>query len=291
MSSSPKPDVDSLLDGEPDGGRGPAGSQTLLRGLDVIEALTDGPLTLAELADALGLTRSTTHRLAANLVERRYLSLRPREGYSLGPKLLELGFRVQQQRELVPVARPHLEALAARTENTVHLGVLDRDRALYLDKIAGRRRIEISSRIGDRQPVTSTGLGKALILEAGEARWRDLYASEATTFGPRQAPLDLWLQRMRDYAARGHAFDLEENEDRIRCVAAPIRDVTGQIVGAVSISGAAQYMIDARMAALADDVKAAARAISQEFGWSARPPRPRLSKRPAKRREIPATKG
>jgi DNA-binding IclR family transcriptional regulator len=131
----------------------------LLRGLDVIEALTDGPLPLSDLAQALGLTRSTTHRLAANLVERRYLSLRPREGYSLGPKLLELGFRVQQQRELAPAARPHLEALAARTENTVHLGVLDEDRALYLDKIAGRRRIEISSRIGDRQPVTSTGLG------------------------------------------------------------------------------------------------------------------------------------
>jgi DNA-binding IclR family transcriptional regulator len=250
----------------------------------VIEALADGPLTLSDLAEILGLTRSTTHRLAANLVERRYLSLRSREGYSLGPKLLELGFRVQQQRELVPVARPHLEALAARTENTVHLGVLDDDRALYLDKISGRRRIEISSRIGDRQPVTSTGLGKALILEVGEARWRALYALEAPTFGPRQAPLDLWLQRMRDYAEQGHAFDLEENEDRIRCVAAPIRDVRGQIVGAVSVSGAAQYMIDARMAALADDVKAATRSISHDLGWSAEPrraPSPRRRAAPA----------
>jgi DNA-binding IclR family transcriptional regulator len=255
-------------DDETDAARGPSGSQTLLRGLDVIEAVVAGPLNLAELADRLGLTRSTTHRLAANLVERRYLSVRPREGYSLGPKLLELGFMVQQQRELVPAARPHLEALAALTENTVHLGVLDEDRALYLDKIAGRRRIEISSRIGDRQPVTSTGLGKALILDMGETRWRALYDLERERLGARQTPLEVWLLRMQDYARLGNAFDLEENEDRIRCVSAPIRDVTGQIVGAVSVSGAAQYMIDDRLAALAEDVKAATLAISRELGWS-----------------------
>jgi DNA-binding IclR family transcriptional regulator len=175
---------------------------------------------------------------------------------------------VQQQRELVPAARPHLEALAALTENTVHLGVLDEDRALYLDKIAGRRRIEISSRIGDRQPVTSTGLGKALILDMGETRWRALYDLERERLGARQTPLEVWLLRMQDYARLGNAFDLEENEDRIRCVSAPIRDVTGQIVGAVSVSGAAQYMIDERLAALAEDVKAATLAISRELGWS-----------------------
>jgi DNA-binding IclR family transcriptional regulator len=120
-----------------------------------------------------------------------------------------------------------------------------------------------------------------LILEVGELRWRELYTLEAPRFGPRQVPLDQWLERMRDYAAQGHAFDLEENEDRIRCVAAPIRDVTGRIIGAVSVSGAAQYMIDARMATLADAVKAATRAISQDLGWSAAPRPAGSSKRRA----------
>jgi DNA-binding IclR family transcriptional regulator len=58
------------------------------------------------------------------------------------------------------------------TEDTIHLGVLDADRALYLDKLTGRRRINISSRVGDRQPVRSTGLGKALVLDELEERWR-----------------------------------------------------------------------------------------------------------------------
>ena len=101
------------------------GSQTLLRGLDVIEAVADGPILLADLARRLGLTRSTAHRLASALVERRYLNFVPRLGYQFGPKLLELGFLAQQRTDIVQLARPHLEALAARTGDTVHLRVLD----------------------------------------------------------------------------------------------------------------------------------------------------------------------
>ena len=92
------------------------GSQTLLRGLDVIEAVVDGPIPLAELAQKLGLTRSTTHRLATALIDRRYLSFTPRLGYHFGPKLLELGFQAQRQTDVVHVARPHLEALAAKVD-------------------------------------------------------------------------------------------------------------------------------------------------------------------------------
>ena len=264
-------------------GRGAPGSQTLQRGLDVLDALTEGALGLNDLSEKLGLSRTTTHRLAAALVERRYVTMKAREGYTLGPKLLELGYIVQQQRLLPGTARPHLEALSDLTEDTVHLGVLDDDRALYLDKITGRRRINISSRIGDRQPVTSTGLGKALILDMDEARWRELYATEGSGDGPYSVPLETWVEQMRDYAQKGHAFDLEENEDRIRCAAAPIRDVSGRIVGAISVSGAAQYMIDERLAALAEDVKATARAISGELGWTgeARKPPPKKAKAPA----------
>lgn len=142
----------------------PSGSQTLLRGLDILEAVAAGATDLAALSSALGTTRSTTHRLASALVERRYLNFVPREGYSLGPKLLELGFRAQSALPIAQVARPYLQRLSEACEDTIHLGVLDGRWALYLDKIPGRRRIEISSRVGERHPVWSTGLGKALIL-------------------------------------------------------------------------------------------------------------------------------
>jgi DNA-binding IclR family transcriptional regulator len=243
------------------------GSQTLLRGLDVIEAVVDGPVPLAELAARLVLTRSTTHRLATALVERRYLTFVPRLGYQFGPKLLELGFLAQQQTDIVQIARPHLEDLAASTEDTVHLGVRDNDRALYLDKISGRRRVEINSRVGDRHPLTSTGLGKALLLDGNEGEWHRLFDQDRASGSP-PADYGVWVERMNGYVDDGRSFDLQENEDMIRCVAAPIRDASGAIVAAMSVSSAAQYMDDDRMRSLTSDVLKTAGAISADMGWS-----------------------
>jgi DNA-binding IclR family transcriptional regulator len=254
-----------------------AGTQTLARGLEVIDAVAAGASALSDLASAIGLTRSTTHRLAATLVERRYLGFSRNGGYTLGSKLLELGYLTSKSMDLPRVAREHLEALAASTKDTVHLGILDEDRALYLDKIQGSRRVEVSSRIGDRQPLRSTGLGKALILDADEKQWREYYDHEARLGNRYDVPLDVWLRRMREYAKDGYAFDLEENEDRIRCVAAPIRGVSGSIVGAISVSSVAQYMDDVRMRGLTFDVRGTADSISAALGYTpaSAPGRPR----------------
>ncbi len=255
------------------GGSTGAGSQTLMRGLDVLETVSTEVLALPELAARLGLTKSTTHRLASALVDRGYLAFTPRAGYRLGPKLLALGALAQSQTSIVQIARPHLEALSAATEDTVHLGVLDGDQALYLDKAPGQRRITISSRIGDRHPLTSTGLGKALMLDHAADYWASRLAAEQRAGGA-AVDASLWMERMRGYAAAGRAFDLEENEDQIRCVAAPIRDATRRIVGAISVSSAAQYMTDERMAGLTDTVCEAAAAIGQDLGWDGTlPPR------------------
>lgn len=248
---------------------GVAGSQTLMRGLDVIEAVAGGATTLPELSERLGLTRSTAHRLATSLVERGYLAFAPREGYRLGAKLLELGHLAQAQADLIQIARPYLEALSATTEDTVHFGVLEQDQALYLDKMPGRRRITISSRVGDRQPLSSTGLGKALMLDHTPDYWRARFVEDQAGGAPR-AEWALWEQRMQGYVAAGRAYDLEENEDQIRCVAAPVRDAAGRIVGAISVSSAAQYMNDARMEALSTSVIDTAGAISRDLGWSPR---------------------
>jgi DNA-binding IclR family transcriptional regulator len=243
------------------------GSQTLLRGLDVLEAVANGTHSLAKLAETLNLNRSTTHRLASTLVERRYLSFAPRYGYGLGPKALEIGYQARVQLNISRVARDHLEELAAKTGDTVHLGILDGTRALYLDKIAGRRRVEISSRVGEVQPLRSTGLGKALLLDEDEAGLRKFYRCEKGIGQRYSVSEGAWMRRMRDYARNGYTFDLEENEDRIRCVAAPVRDSTGNIKAAISVSSAAQYMDDRRMQTLIQEVRSAAELISRELGW------------------------
>jgi DNA-binding IclR family transcriptional regulator len=245
-----------------------AGTQTLLRGLDLLEAVVSGPVSLAELSKTLNLNRSTVHRLASALVDRGYLKLTPREGYTLSAKLLELGFAARQQINLPRVARPHLERLAELTGDTVHLGILDGNKALYLDKLPGRRRIEISSRVGERHPLCVTGLGKALLLDRTQDEWRSLFHAERGLGAQSAAAFHTWLKGMQRYQAGGYSFDLEENEDRIRCVGAPLRDETGKIVAAISVASVAQYMDDQRMADLSSTVRDTAAAISRDLGFT-----------------------
>jgi len=244
----------------------PVGTQTLIRGLDLLDHLADGPIGLDDLAQRMGLARTTTHRLATALIACGFLVFFPRRGYQLGPKLLELGFLAQAQVDIISAAKPHLEALALTTGDTVHLGRVEHDRVLYLDKIAGRRRVEISSRVGERQPLISTGLGKALLLDTSRAERRRIFDTDASA---QSLPLDYdrWEGRMQHYEKLGHAYDLEENEDQIRCVAAPIRDASGKIIAAVSVSSAAQYMEHDRMVGLGDIVAETARTVGGVLGW------------------------
>jgi DNA-binding IclR family transcriptional regulator len=257
------------------------GSQTLVRGLEVLEAVASGVNNLSDLAATVKLNRSTAHRLASTLVEKRYLSFVPRYGYGLGPKTLEVGYQARVQLNIPRVAREHLEKLAAQTGDTVHLGVLDGRRALYLDKIPGRRRVEISSRVGELQPLRSTGLGKALLLDENEAKLREFYRCENGVGQPYEVAEGTWLRRMREYTKNGYSFDLEENEDRIRCVAAPVRDATGKIRAAISVSSAAHYMDDQRMQSLIEDVRGTAEQISHELGYEAPQTAPRKKSRQA----------
>jgi DNA-binding IclR family transcriptional regulator len=123
-------------------------------------------------------------------------------------------------------------------------------------------------------PLAFTGVGKALMLDQTEDRWHQLYQAALAWLardpgGPRAVPpLALYLARLKEYAAVGAAYDLEENEIGIRCVAAPIRDAGGAIVAAISVASAAPYMPLERMPTLRSPVVAAAAAISKELGWS-----------------------
>ncbi|MEM5315645.1 IclR family transcriptional regulator [Paraburkholderia sp. JHI869] len=267
-----------------DGSMQQAGTQTLLRGLAILEAAAAGVRDLRSFGAVLGTTRSTTHRLVSSLVQARYLR-QVQGGYLLGPKLIELGTIALEQMPLTAVARPHLQALADETLDTIHLGVRDGDDVLYIDKIPGQRGLEMRSRVGHRMPLASTGIGKAMMLDLTPQSWRDLFdASRRTLAGVSFRPdhslePDTFLKRMATYSAGGYTFDLEENEISIRCVAAPVRDASGAIVAALSVASTIPYMPLERMDELIPVVQREARAISQELGWRAPQPTTRRIRR------------
>ncbi|MGU3499398.1 IclR family transcriptional regulator [Mycobacterium sp. C31M] len=247
----------------------PAGTQTLARGLSVIQAVADGADDLKSVADRTGLGRSTAHRLIQLLLQQGYLRLQAK-GYSLGPALIDLGFKALHGNPLPVVARPVLEALSDQVSDTVHLAVEDGGSVLYLDKLPGSRGAEMRSRIGYRMPLTRAGVGKALLLDSPD-RWRTAFEADAghPQLSPEAKKTDAeqFCARMRSYKQAGAAMDLEDNEPGIRCVSAPVRDASGAIVGAISVSATRPYMPAARMRGLVPVVIRAAGRISAALGY------------------------
>jgi len=243
-------------------------SQTLLRGLDIIDAVASGIDDLSEIAKVTGMTYSTAHRILSALQQRHYIRREPDQGYRLGHALLGLGYQAQAQIDLVKLAKPLLIELARQTSDTVHLGMPSQDSIVYLEKISSRRPVEISSRVGGNKPLFSTGIGKALLLDQSEQQWLDLY-DRSPAHLQAICERDKWLQMMRHYAQGGYAFDLGEDESTIRCVAAPIRDGRNQIVAAASVSSTVEYMPPGRMQQLVATVQSTAMQISTALGYRA----------------------
>jgi DNA-binding IclR family transcriptional regulator len=243
-----------------------AGTQTLLRGLAIVQAVAEGAHDLKTVAARVGTTRSTTHRLLSLLLSERYLRSLPVGGYRLGPKLVELGYQARETLPLPALARVPLEQLAKLTGDTVHLASREGDEVLYLDKLSGTRGLEMRSRIGHRLPLLATGVGKALLLEEPEREWQRLFALDCAARGRDLGDWSALEKRMRQYTQGGYAFDMEDNEASIRCVAAPIHDAGGHIVAAISVASMVSYMPLKRMQQLIGPVKHAAALISAELG-------------------------
>ncbi|MEE3214029.1 MAG: helix-turn-helix domain-containing protein, partial [Pseudomonadota bacterium] len=154
-----------------------SGTQTLSRGLEVLQYVARGISTPKALAQTMQLPRSTIARTLASLVREGYLHKVPYRGYFLGARLIELGERAAEQQPLVDIARPFLEALANDTRDTVHFGVLDGSDVLYLCKLAGKRSLEMRSRSGGRMPALATAMGKAMLASRDPASWPSYHAS------------------------------------------------------------------------------------------------------------------
>ena len=244
-------------------------SQSLDKSLALLTHVASGAQTLAELVERSGLTRSTVHRLAAVLVDHGFLRTEQHR-YHLGYRLMELGELAKQQVRLPALARRHMEALSAATQETIHLGELSGSDIVYLEKIDGGRGLQIRSRVGLTSLAAATAMGKTIIAHRPEHQWAGYFREEPPRTPNTITSLDDFRTELATVRKQGYAFDREENELGICCVAAPIRDAADQVVAAISLSGAAIYLPNERLDGLVADVVACANAISRELGG--RPP-------------------
>ncbi|NUT45085.1 MAG: IclR family transcriptional regulator [Thermoactinospora sp.] len=241
-------------------------SASLRRALAVMDHVRDHTgLSLTQLAEAVGLSKSTVLRLTAPLVEARLLERDRRTGaYRLGHGTLRLGQAYLATLDLRAVAAEESHRLMSEVRETVHLVVYDHPHVVYIDKVENETNVRMASRIGSRGPVHATAVGKAILAWQPEETLAGL-ALEPITKHTITDP-DRLRAELTHIRRRGYAVDDRENEPEVRCVAAPIFNHNDEAVAAVSVSGLTSRITAARVRELGPLVAGAASRISRKLG-------------------------
>lgn len=216
--------------------------QALDRALDIIEKLVqaENGLGVTELSNSTGLHKSTVYRLLATLNYRGYVkkdSMTNR--YKVGLKLFEIGSFVLNNLDLRKQVRPYLKKLRKETKETTHLGILDQNEVVYIDKEETSEAIRMYSKIGRRVAAHCTSLGKILLaFSSAELVNRVIKEGGLSVYTENTItdPVE-FKEHLNKVKKQGYAIDNEEQEEGIRCIGGPIFDYKGDIIAAFSIAG------------------------------------------------------
>jgi len=248
--------------------------QVIDRALDILEylSLAQGERGPTEIAEAVGLSKSTVHRLLATLQGRGYVEKSAAAGtYRLGVKLVEVASNHINRLELQTEARPILNELQHRLGLIVHLGILERHEVVYVEKMDIEPNLRRYAQIGLRVPAQCSSLGKCILaslsLEELVAAMTDCrfekYTNNSIT------SLEGLREELRRARAQGWAMDNEEYLVGHRCIGAPVLDYRGETIAAVSASGPVSLLGDDRITEVVAEVEQAARLISRQLCYIA----------------------
>ena len=243
--------------------------QTISRSIQLLRCFDDEPeLGISELAQRLGLAKSTVYGIVSTLELHNFLEQDSRTGrYRLGIEIFRLGTKVKS--DLLNLARPYMEKLVSDFSETVHLVVPDQCSILYIHKIESPHSMRICSRVGERLPLYCTAVGKALLAQMGETEQAAVI--RATSFHP-FTPYTIQdaavlTRQLAQIKAAGFAVDREELEIGLTCVAAPIFDGDGKPSAAISVAGPTMRMTNLTIETIARGLLGVTREISGRIGY------------------------
>jgi DNA-binding IclR family transcriptional regulator len=245
------------------------GTGTLGKAMDVLDAVASSPSPprFTDLLGRIDQPRGTLHRQISNLVEEGLLSVRGDHAYELGVRLLRLASKAWSDNQFRLVAEPHLRRLHDATGETVHLGVLAGSEVVYLDKVEGRQTVRMHSQIGNASPIYCTGVGKAALAALPEIEVeRRIGAVQFRRHTPNTLDgADALRREVEDIRQAGIAFDREEHEPGIHCVAASVYSRDRVFVAGVSVTAPAYRIPMARLVEWAPLVRGCAVAIMDDM--------------------------
>ena len=221
--------------------------QPVHKSMQLLDALVAQctPMTLSDLASCTALPKTTAFRYLYTLRASGFVDYDEHtERYAIGPRVAVAAPLPSYAERIKELAQPTMRRLQRQFNETVNLGIRDGGDIVYIDMVGSTRLLHSEAKIGKRNPLHSTALGKAILLTLGMSEVdrtvpRRMLARTPHTITNR----DTFLDEIARSAARKYAFDMEENELGARCVAAAIRAPgTGNAIAAISISGPCQLM-------------------------------------------------
>lgn len=209
------------------------------RTMSILEAISkSGEVNLETLAKKTSLPKATLLRFLSSLASLDYVYRDDADRYHLTLKMFSIGSRSLKDLDLIKVAEPFARELSKELGETVHMGILEDDQAIYVLKEESYYTIRMYSRVGKAIPLYCTAIGKIFLSEMSEAELSDYFKNH--TLRPftaksirTEAALIEELKRIKE---RGWSIDDEEHEDNIMCLASPIRDNNGHVLAAISVS-------------------------------------------------------
>lgn len=229
----------------------------------------EAEIGVSALSQRLGIAKSTVHRLAVTLVSEGMLEQNPEnEKYRLGVALFGLGALVRRRMNLPTEARPLLFSLRDQTNETVLLAIPSQTEIMYIYHLESRQAIRMRSDLGVRQPAYCTAVGRAIMADQPTAIVEHMLSQPLPQRTPKTVTEPDKLRKILAQVRRqGYAVDDEESETGMRCVAAAVRDASGQVVGAVGVAGPVQRLSLKALSTLVGPLSETAEAISARLGY------------------------
>ncbi|MGR3808500.1 DNA-binding transcriptional regulator KdgR [Pasteurella testudinis] len=212
---------------------------SVLKVFGILEILSEQKdIGITELSKKLMMPKSTSYRFLQTMINSGYVKQEDDDKYSLTLKLFEIGARAIEYTDLIALSDKEMSYISKQTNETLHLGVLDKDEIIYLHKIDSTYNLRMHSRVGRRNPSYSTALGKILLSDYDNNVVRDILKDTVfiTYTDNTLKSIDELLIELERVRNEHYAQDNEEQEPGLKCIAAPIYNRLGHIIAGISIS-------------------------------------------------------
>ena len=245
-------------------------SQTVQRAIRVLGLIAERPSSIEQVASFMGTHRSTALRTLQVLEAEQMVARDAHNVFRLGRRVISLANAALEYIDLRTVAAPFLTRLSHEVEHTIHLAMLEADTVVYIDKREARQTVRMYSRIGNSAPLHCTGVAKAIVAFL-PAEDRDRIAGDIDfvvhTENTLSSP-DEYLEDLESTRDRGYAIDHLEHEPWVNCIAAPVFEASGSVLGSVSITTTTLLCDLETLLTMVPRLFETSRGISREFGWT-----------------------